>query len=488
MIQLMLMDQVTGGNAPLVNVTDAFDATWRRSIRRVGGFWQGTCEANLADVGRDWAEELFYYGLLREIRERAGGQETWRGAIVKMEYQRGPDVFVKDITKMSNAVRSIYTRIGDNVITNPSCESAAWASFNGGTTSQSTDFVTDGTYSTKIVAVGAPKGATIQAVIAVTAGVQYVIRVALHVTSGSWRVSCNRADNDDSLCYFSSAGALGDFSVTMTIEATNTYSGNCDFRITSESSGTCYGDAAVFQRGPGKSETTWYSDTASIDEWGRKENILLRGGKSDADANAEAQTELVRWSWPNPTPPQRSRTVSSLNRSGDKIRLTLAGYWAMLNWIYTTANGTDTASNWITALTALQPTYVSAGIIDTNNMSYFVENRAPLKLGDLMRDIADSGDSSGNKWGVGVYEDGVLNYEQIPAELSYLRQGGKLLTIGQSEIEPWLARPGWALWQDLPIGVGQISGYAQHDPRWVYLEQIEMLPDGSLEFELESTQ
>ncbi len=490
-VQLILCDNVLYGNAALENVTAAFSQTWRRSIRRIGGFWLGTMEANLADVGRDWAEELFYYGLLREIRERSGGEETWRGAIVKMEYQRGIDTFIKDATVMSNAVKSIYTKLGDNLVTNPSSESGAWASYSGGTTVQSTTWVTDGTYSTKITAAAAIQGATIQSVIAVTAGVQYLVRVAIHADSGSWRVSVNRADNDQSLCHFSTRGKVGDFSVSMTIEASNLYTGNADFRITSESAGIIYGDAAVFQEAPDKAETSWQLDASSIVEFGRKENILLRGGKSDADANAEVRTELYRWSWPNPTPPPRSRTISSMNRGADKISLTVAGYWHMLNWLFTTLNGTQAASTWVSTLTALQYAYVAAGTIDTNSMDYFIENRAPLRLGDIMADIAAAGDSSGNKWGVGVYEQRYLNYEQIPAELSYLRQNGKLLTIGQSEMEPWLARPGWALWQDLPIGVGQISGFAQHDPRWVFLDQIEMLPptkdepNGSLEFELE---
>lgn len=484
-IQLMLCDSVLHGNAATENVTAAFASTWRRSIRRIGGFWLGTMEANLADVGRDWAEELFYYGLLREIRERAGGSETWRGAIVKMEYQRGPDTFIKDITLMSNAVKSIYTKIGDNLITNPSGEVTAWAAYNGGTTSQSTAWVTDGAYSTKIIAASSLQGASIQDIVAVTAGVQYLVRVAIHADSGSWRVSVNRADNGQSLCHFSTRSKVGDFAVAMTIDATNTYTGNANFVITAESAGTIYGDAAVFQEAPDKAETSWQMDSNSILEFGRKENILLRGGKSDADANAEVLTELYRWSWPNPTPPPRSRTVASMNRGEDKISLTVAGYWAMLNWLFTTLNGTQTASAWVSAIMALQPTYVTPGLIETNSMDYFVENRAPLRLGDLLADVALVGDSSGNRWGIGVYEDRRLNYEQIPAELTYFRQNGKLLTIAQSEIEPWLARPGWALWQDLPIGVGQISGLAQHDPRWVFLEQIEMMPDGTLEFELE---
>ncbi len=328
------------------------------------------------------------------------------------------------------------------------------------------------------------RGATIQATIAVTAGIAYTIEGKINLVSGSWRISANRADNDQSLAFYSTKGRpAGDYAVVMTIPASNTYTGNVDLRITSEASaGSIYADAFTFTQNPIPNvSTSWYADTPSIAVWGRREDVILEVGKTSDAANAEAQTYLNRWAWPQPFPPSNYTALQTGDPTpGAKLRLTFAGYWATLNWLSvpTTINN-GTMSSLITSLVAQQATYVTAGTIDTNATDYTIDNRGTLLVGDTIKDIAGDGIAGGALYGAGVYERRLFEYRAIPAELTYHLRGGDLYSVSDSLYEPWLARPGYALWQDLPIGPTTLAN-ANNDPRWVFLEEIEMLPGATV--------
>jgi hypothetical protein len=483
-VTLKLHDPVCAGNGAIDDVTHLLDSSWRRSIRRIGGYWLGTCELHAGpEVRRGMLDEWFTYGLMREIRETAGGEETWRGALVKAEYNSQGEMYVRDATTMTNTIRSIYTRLGDNLLTNGSAESGAWTVYNGATVTQDATWSSHGTYSCKIVLADAGvRGAWVQSAITIVAGVQYEFRAAMKIVSGGWRIDARRSDNNQLLAGFNSNLQIGDVSASFTIPEANTYSGDIYILAvhvhTSGAGGTCYIDGCVFQTAPVKAETGWYTDLDSIAVYGRKEEVLLRGGKSNADAQAECQSELLDRAWAN-TPPTGGSQTWSGKVPDDTLRLTFAGYWATLNWLFTTLHGTRVSSDWISALAALQSTYLAIGRIEVNATDYFVDDRGPLKCGDLMRDIAISGETGGAKYAVGVYAGRQLIYEKVPQTLSYYRRGGRLYYPAGGEVEAWRARPGWILRQDMPIGPGSLTANAQHDPRWAYVEEMEMLPPGA---------
>jgi hypothetical protein len=487
---LSLFGPLLRGNGPLGDFTPLLRPTWRRSIRRIGGCWLGTLEIKAADVGRSWLDELFTYNFLHELRESDGGDLTWRGAAVQMHYQRGGDLFVRDATTMANAIRSIYTTIGANLLTNGSGESGVWTAYNGATVTQDSTWSTHGSYSIKIVVADTTiRGATVQSGITITAAKQYILRGSLKVVSGNWLVMLLRDDTGASLATYSTAGALNEMAFDQYLDDTNAYAGNVTIRIVSQSvAGTIYADALVFQLGPTQAQTGWYTDVASIAVYGRKEAILLRGGKSSADANAECRSLLLDTAWANPQPPANSQTWVTAP-GDDTLTITYAGYWYMLNWVYTTLHGTRGCSNWVTALASLMSAYVTPGTIDTNVTDFLIDDRGPLLVGDILGEIAATGESNGAKFSIGVYADRKLRYERVPQALIYHRRGGHLLSMG-GEIEPWRALPGWALWEDMPIGPGALTDNPQHDPRWAYLEEVELLPpstsdpDGAVAFKL----
>ncbi len=480
MISLNLYDPLLVGNGPVGNYTVPFGATWRRSIARLGGFKIGSVALTANELTADEMGEFFRYGLLRELREVAGGQLTWQGLVTHMEWTHGGDVYIADIEPLVNARRALYRRLYDNLLTNGSAESGAWAAYNGATVTQSTEWIADGSYSCKVVVADAvQRGAIIQSNIAILSGIAYTFSARLHVLSGTWTIAIRRSDNDSLLVNFKTSGAVGDVVANLTIPATNTYEGNVYILIRTSSgstAGTCYFDAAIFKAADTPSDTGWQTDTQSLAIHGRKEWIDLWGGMSYEAATARVASDLALSAWPQPDVSASGSTRQiAVDPKEDKLSIVFGGYWITLNWIYTRLIGSAPASTLVTTLAGYQSEYIVPGSVASNTLNYTIEDSSPLRCGDVLKEIAESGDAAGNRWAIGVYADRKLHYGMITPELSYHLRGGHLLQVAGGDMEPWLAQPGWARVDDLPIGPGSI-GQAQNDPRWRYLEEIEMMP------------
>lgn len=476
-----LYASVKHGGAYISNIT-ARVTNWRHSTRRIGGYWTASCDYT---GSRSMLDDFFLNNFMGEIRTSVGGVQCWQGFIGAMSYVRDGVLWVRTIADRANKVKSIYTRIGDNLLTNGSAESGAWAAAVGGgvtgaaTITQSTTWVTDGTYSCKIVVGSAIiAGADIQASITIVANKAYQARVSLNVVSGSWRVAINRTDTDASLAFYSTAAQTGDLQAALTIPDTNTYAGTVRFRITSESSaGTIYGDGAVMQTAPERAETNWKTDDASITEYGTLEKVMLKAGMSDAAANAEVSTVLADSAWVRTVPPNEY-AIGNV-QTPDKLSLSLFGYIFTMKWRYSTVTGTNAMSTLINSMITQQSDYLATGIVDTNSTQYYIDNRAPLSLWTIASQIALSGDASGNRWQMGVYNGRKLNYSQVSTALTYNMRRGQLFNVAGGVYESWLANPGWAFLQDAPMTPISITSNTTDDPRHIYLEEIEYIaPDG----------
>jgi len=79
---------------------------WKRSIRRQGGFWQGSATIRgddvvaLCDAFQTW---LGYY-----VRERTGGKVTWEGLVYELELTIGQASRRRSLNDMANAVTCTY--------------------------------------------------------------------------------------------------------------------------------------------------------------------------------------------------------------------------------------------------------------------------------------------------------------------------------------------------------------------------------------------
>ncbi len=479
-LNLTLYDPLLAGNAPIADVSDLFPQTWRRTIRRRGGYYLGTVELTEQDLTARELKDWFNFGLLRELRERGGGRETWRGAAVKMEYTQHERTLTRDLSEMGNAVRVLYTRIFNQLLSNGSGESGAWAEYGTpATVEQSTVWRTHGVYSIHVVA-DTGDGARVESGFPITAGIAYTFTGALRILSGNWDVAILRSDTGATLAQFSTIGTTGDLRFSVPIEATNTYSGDVEIVVSALADDSeIYCDEFAFRRTQTPDATGWYEDVKSIAVHGRRELIFLEAGKSDEDANAEAASKVLDLAWPITRRPHNFSTGAPQGQ-GDQLRIIFAGYWFTLNWLYSILSGTLTASAAVSALAALQSDYVTIGRIDENETEIALDDRGPLRVGDMLRDICGAGETGGARYSVGVYDNRRFEYRLIADELSYYLAGDQVLGVNGGEVEPWAVRPGWALWIDLPIGPGTLTAHPSHDRRWVFLEEVEMLPGGQI--------
>lgn len=486
----MLLQSITRGNMALWDITDRIKATWRRSIRAVGGYWIGTAEYQ-GDRGE--LTEMFLEGMMREVQETSGGLLTWQGYIAEQRLTLDGVTYVRSMVNMANAVKVLYTRIGDTLLTNGGAESAAWsvASGKGGitgaaTVTQSTTWVNTGTYSCKIVSSGGIQGANIQGAagatyaITIVANTAYEITGVVKVDSGSWRISCNRADTDASLAFDSTRSATGERTVKMTIPATNTYAGLVDLRITSEgAAGTCYGDTFYFGIAPFQAQTGWVTDANSMTEYGRMELASLEVAMSSAAANAKAATIVKKQAWPKSLPPDEFTLVGNelISETGDKLELTVHGYVHTLGNKYSLTTGTGAASTQVTNIITNEAEFVLPGSINSNTLSNLIDTRGPIKHWQVLMDIANAGDASGNRWVCGVSNDRRFDYGLADNVIAYHYRGGKFYHSAGGELEPWFAEPAHLLYlDDAPVGPGQISGVLEDDPHIVFVSEVEMGP------------
>lgn len=475
-----LYNSIKRGNAPLWSVTSRIRDTWRRSTRAIGGYWLGTCEYHGT---RDDLLEMYLEGMAREIRENVGGLITWQGYIAEMRLTLQGVTYIRSMVDMANAAKLLYTRIGDDLLSNGGAESGAWTVFDGATVTQSTAWVNTGLYSCKIVVADTTiRGASISGAgysIVIAANTAYEITGVVKVDSGSWRISVNRADTDDSLCDDSTSGATGERTVKMTIPATNTYAGTVDLRITSEAAaGTIYGDSFYFGIAPFQAQTGWATDTNSAAEYGRIELASLEIAMSSAAANAKAATIVKKQAWPKSLPPNEFTLIGNelTGDTGDKLELTVHGYVHTLANKYCLATGTAAASAHVRRIIT-ESEFITAGSINSNTLSYLIDTRGPIKHWQALMDITNAGDASGNRWVCGVGAGRAFDYMAADNVIAYRYRGGRFYNSAGGELEPWFAEPGHLLYlDDAPVGPGQISGVLEDDPHIVFVSEIEMGP------------
>jgi len=480
---LSLYNSVKRGSGFITDITDRA-ANWKRSIRRIGGFWQASFDYT---GNRDELDDLFFDGLMKEVRETSGGVLAWQGFIGDMVYKRGPITWRRSIFEVTNAVKILFTRQYPNMLTNGSAESGAWTPFDGGlgfapVVTQSTDWASDGIYSCKIVAVDDDiMGAIIQSGVPIVENTEYNFTMTLQIVSGDWVVVIHPdGDPANRLTYVDLSGVLDVTSVNITLNAVDSFNGNVTIKVQNgidlaggASDGTVYGDAAVFVRVAGAADTGWITDEGSISEFGRLEEVIVEGALSAEAANAKTATILKRKAWPRLLAPDRLGGETT-----DSISLTVMcyGYVFTLPWAINTATAESTASSIVTTLTSGRD-YVASSQVDTNAMVYAPDNRYPLTVWQVLKTLVNSGDASGNLWALGMYADRSLIYNQFSSAIAYSYRGNRLYNLAGGEMEAWLTLPGWAILDDAPLVPYQTSD-AMDDPRRIIIEEVEFVaPD-----------
>lgn len=472
-ITVNLHNPILKGGSLLGPITSRVISTWKHRTRRIGGWWAAGCEFR---GQRDVCDEMFLNGLLRDVRVLAlGSQPVWQGFVGAMSYLRDGVLWNLSIGDRANRVKLIYTRLGDNLLSNGSAESGAWTAVNSATVTQTTEWVTDGAAACKIVVSDtAIRGADIEASLAILANLEYTARVAVRVLGGSWRIAINRTDTDEPLAAQSTVGATGDMLFTLTIPASNLYAGTVRFRITSEAAaGTIYGDGASLNLSPMQAISNWKSDAVAEAEFGRMEQIVLDGAMTGATANAKADTLLKSCALPSITPPDEY--VSGRIDQPDRLELSLFGYIVTAGWRYCSLSlgSTQHASDVITALVNTQTDYLLPGVIESNTLDYQIEARLPLPLWTVASDVAAAGDENGDRWSLMCRANRRVDYFKTPTTTDYRWRNGKIYSSGNARAAGWQVQPGWLALDDAPGVTGLMTNSGYDVLRRVYIEEIE---------------
>ncbi len=452
------------------DVTEKIGATWKRSIRSIGGYWVGICNWS---GSRGEMDDLFLNGLTNEIKESVGGLVTWEGFIAEMEYKTRGLKFTRSWGNLANRVKTVYSKIGTNQFTDGSAESAAWTAYGTPTTREkSTAWASDGTYSCHLVADAIGDGATIQAGITIVALTPYQCRVTVNIVSGTWWLEIYREDTGDTLGWAES-GVVGQNIMYATIADNNAFAGNVGVRLYCvTATGEIYGDAGVFQEAPNRAETKWYADASSQRDYGVIELMLLEAGMPDTHAKALAQTELAERAWPSAQPSDTFEETLDIAASEDQLKITVYGYVFTLRNKYTLVTGAAAASTHITNILAASE-FCTSNYIKANTLSVEIDDRTGIRHWEAIRDITKAGDENGNRWECGVYNGRKFDYLAASTNVQAYIRDGRAYNILGGILDPWLARPGYVRIDDMPLGPQIASSYALDDQRVFYMEEAE---------------
>jgi hypothetical protein len=231
--------------------------------------------------------------------------------------------------------------------------------------------------------------------------------------------------------------------------------------------------------------TDWQINSAAINRYGRKEELLSLTAMNQTAAQTQATTTLNGAAWPWP------RAVGWEPESHDKTSLTVnvCGYVFCANWRYASQafswqDGTATIglSAWITEIAAADLTeFLSLGWARANTLSVQKYITQPCRVWDHFNDLVKLGDSSGNLWRLYVGAGRRLYYEQAAtAPALYLRRGELFTAAGApAAVSPFTVLPCVVRDQEYP-GTHTESGSLLSDPRDFLTDEVEVGADGRI--------
>lgn len=433
----------------LRDVTKNLQNTWRRSIRDIGGYWVGKAKWE----GADWEmRELFQDGMLWEIRELVGGMITWQGFLAEMELTYNGQHYIRSWSQLANKVKTIYSKIGENMLDLNSVEESMWPAYGSPTVREQSDaWATHLDKSGHIVAANIGDGVIIQNEIPVSKNKPYQGRITVKIISGAWRLEIYESDNAENILDYTEEDTPGQSVVHVSVSDDHDVT-KMGLRLycASDGGGEIYADAAVFQLAPTRAETGWFHDKVSQAEYGVIERILLGAGMTDDAADGWAQRELLEDAWAIARPP--AQIYSDADREKTALELTFLGYVHTLRNYYTTLGGREHTASTLVSRLVSSAEFLKLGEIIDNDLSFLVEDIEAYRVWNLVEDIARVGDADGNRWMLEVLKDRLLHYRPAADDPVARVRDGRLIAVDGGVIEGWYAKPGIVKLDDiLPV-------------------------------------
>jgi len=441
-VKLALYNTIQHGSGFTRNATVQMSSTWRRTVRDRGGYWIGMARW---DGSRAEMVDVFTSGMGWQLMEQANGLTTWHGYLAEMRLRLDGMEYRRSLPEVTNRVKTIYSKIGKNQITNPSCEAAAWDAYGSPSVRErSATWSSEGVYSTHVVA-EVNAGVVIQAAIAIESELAYQCHVSVNIVSGTWKLEIYKPDGG--VVDFTQIGVAGKSQMYVGIMEMSLAAGNVGLRLyCTTASGEIYADAAVFQLAPARAETGWYEDVVSQAEYGLMEEIVSQAGITDAAADALTVQTLKNRAWANTQP---GGEIAANDGRADQLDLVFLGHVYLLRNRMTGLRGESTASTIIQALLNNVPE-LGIDVIADNSLVVAIDDREVYDAWSLILDVTRLGDAEGNRWICGVGNERRFYYRRADDNIMAHAHAGRLQAGGGGPLEGWLAMPGLVMLDDLP--------------------------------------
>lgn len=498
---------------------------WTRSIRAVGGFWQGsfTMAGNQRNLQQAFDTWLGYH-----IEEKTGGVITWEGMVYELELSRGGVRRRRTLDLMYNAVKTSYTTIDwtDNLIENGGFETAGGtATFDSWPEGADPSNVEDETvivqadsHSCKITGdnlsddvggVTVPHQTAYQDVIT-TIGTGYRLTVYGY---GDAKIGVR------------TIGVNPVWLVSPTDMGTGTAWGQRTYYFAGPGSGRVrvhlypsrqdqvgyFDSVAVEQRGETVSETDWLmldalgaptseaSQSHSITRYGRREEMIFLDDYPQATADAMRSTFLAENNYP------WARPVSVGEDYDTILTVHCAGYCHTANWQFVLeGDGLEhNLNDWIasivgsdfglspqhggTVATAGDCQYLKTARIVTNTLQVTQKSTIDQRAWDVLSELQEVGiDGSEGEptympTRIWVTVGRWFNYDKIDREPRYyLRHDGLYDRSGKRMSRtPWAIQPGVVRDMSYPAS-RDLPGSFLDDPRDFWVEEVDVDADGKV--------
>jgi hypothetical protein len=229
-------------------------------------------------------------------------------------------------------------------------------------------------------------------------------------------------------------------------------------------------------------ETAYSETTGSSDIYGESVYIDVLGGTADATSAAgRRDRRLTENAYPRSRPSGGFAFGAGGQPRRNQLRITAAGYVFSMNRRYQELDLAAAAiSSQISTLVG-NSEFVTAGRIDSNATTKAVSvTGIPMRLWNLIEELIEDGDSSGNQYAGGVYGGRKFNYNLAETAVTHFWRDGKLLDLAGVPVHPALVRPDIIVRiSNAPFGTLSPGAAVKDDTKNAYINAVEFIaPNG----------
>jgi hypothetical protein len=396
---------------------------WRRSIRSLGGYWQGRF---MLEGSIDELSGLFYNWLEFHLVEQVRGVTTWEGMIYEMELAHGGVKRRRSLDLMANRVRVDYRDV------NNEDQETAWAS-----QAQSVARYGQKEEIERLDSMTAPGAEAMRDRLLGELAWPWARPVSVHKTAQTTLsvVACGYAFTAN-WRYCTQTSEYDSEQGTLTYAATTFTDSGQSWTAWATTSGD-----AVY--------SVWVVNSDNTLTW-----AYLGSTVSGTQINVYQD---------------QARTTGGWNGAGITDKAAAAYYVR------------GPAYDLITDVVGTDCEYLSLGKADANLVQVNRVLSNDTRAWDVMRAAVELGDTDGDPWRLYVQSGRKVVYEEIDTTPRYYLRGGSVYdSVGaQVAVSPWLVQP--AVVRDMAFTVARAElGSWLDDARDIYVDEVEVDADGQL--------